>query len=120
MGMLLLHMSSVRVGLVTLHNNQNQTPFSANPHVTTINTPLQSIGNNRRALLDALYSFHAQPQGHTPLRDTLRRIGDYLGKVPSRTLFPQDDAYLSATNGGTCQQSFVLLMTDGSGKRRSA
>ncbi len=112
-GDVLANMSSVRIGLVTLHNNQTQSPFSANPHVTTINTPLQSIGNNRPALLDALYSFHAQPQGNTPLRDTLRKIGDYLEKVPSRTLFPQDDAYLSATSGGACQQSFVFLMTDG-------
>jgi type IV pilus assembly protein PilY1 len=112
-GDVLANMSSVRIGLVTLHNNQTQSPFSANPGVTTINTPLQSIGNNRPALLDALYSFHAQPQGNTPLRDTLRKIGDYLEKVPSRTLFPQDDAYLSATSGGACQQSFVLLMTDG-------
>jgi type IV pilus assembly protein PilY1 len=65
-------------------------------------------------LLDALYSFSAQG-GTTPLRRTLVNIGDYLENAnpAGRSLFPNDDAYLTAANGGTCQQSFVILMTDG-------
>ena len=123
-GALIANMANVRVGLVTLHNGLN----GINPQVTSINTPLQSIDvdpnapnqvntdparGNRRAMLEALYSFYAQ--GGTPLRSTLVHIGDYLEKANpgGRTLFPNDDAYLTAANGGTCQQSFVILMTDG-------
>ena len=64
-------------------------------------------------MLDALYSFYAQ--GGTPLRRTLVHIGDYLENANSggRTLFPNDDAYLTAASGGACQQSFVILMSDG-------
>jgi len=123
-GALIASMSNVRVGLVTLHNGLN----GINPQVTSINTSLQSIDvdpnapnqvntdtarGNRRALLDALYSFYAQ--SGTPLRSTLVHIGDYLENAHpgGRTLFPNDDAYLTTANGGACQQSFVLLMTDG-------
>jgi type IV pilus assembly protein PilY1 len=111
---------------VTLHNNANISPFSPNSSVTTINLPLQSIDfdaqaptqpntdaarGNRRRYLDALYSFRAQEE--TPLRATLDTIGQYLENKSPRTLFPNDDAYLTGANGGACQQSFVILMTDG-------
>jgi type IV pilus assembly protein PilY1 len=125
-GAMLATMSSTRVGLVTLHNNANISPFSPNSSVTTINLPLQSIdldaqaptqpntdparGNKRRSL-DALYSFRTQKG--TPLRVTLNAIGEYLEDKFGHTLFPNDNAYLTSTNGGACQQSFVILMTDG-------
>ena len=125
-GNVLATMSGTRVGLVTLHNNANISPFSPNSSVTTINLPLQSIdldaqaptqpntdparGNRRRAL-DALYSFRTQ--GGTPLRATLNAIGQYLENETGHALFPNDDAYLTSANGGACQQSFVILMTDG-------
>ena len=125
-GNVLATMSSTRVGLVTLHNNANISPLSPNSSVTTINLPLQSIdldaqaptrpntdparGNRRRAL-DALYSFRTQ--GGTPLRVTLKAIGEYLENGAGRALFPNDDAYLTGAHGGAYQQSFVILMTDG-------
>ena len=123
---MLATMSSTRVGLVTLHNNANISPFSPNSSVTTINLPLQSIDldaqaptqpntdparGNRRRSLDALYSFRTQ--GGTPLRVTLNAIGEYLEDKFGHTLFPNDNAYLTSANGGACQQSFVILMTDG-------
>jgi type IV pilus assembly protein PilY1 len=124
-GELIASLSQVRAGLVTLHNGVH----GINPQVTSSNTPLTAIDvdpqapnqvnsdptrGNRRALLDALYSFKAQ--GGTSLRHTLANIGDYLENANSggRVLFPNDDAYLTAANGGACQQSFVILMSDGS------
>ena len=125
-GDVLATMSGARVGLVTFHNNANISPLSPNSNVTTINLPLQSIDldtqapgqpntdparGNRRRYLDALYSFRAQED--TPLRTTLHAIGEYLEAGSGHALFPNDDAYLTAANGGACQQSFVILMTDG-------
>jgi type IV pilus assembly protein PilY1 len=127
-GNLLAYLTGVRVGLVTFFNNidihgKPLVPYSPNPTVTSINLPLQAIDlatrtpdptlGIRRLMLDALYSF--RPQQGTPLRLTLKHIGDYLENAQpgSRPLFPQDDAYLSEAQGGACQQSFVVLMTDG-------
>lgn len=121
-GDIIANASNLRIGLVTLNNSRN----GINPSVTTINTPLRSIDvdasnpgrpnadptrGNRRILLDALYS--SQGRGSTPLRAALWRVGEYLAGAPTRALFPTDNAYLSEAEGGACQQSFVILMTDG-------
>ncbi|MBM3225683.1 MAG: hypothetical protein FJZ47_18045, partial [Candidatus Tectomicrobia bacterium] len=128
-GDLIARTAGVRIGLVTLHNNERSNPYSPSPNVTSINTSLRSIDafpaapnnrtntdpaqGNRRVLLDALYSFHAEQA--TPLRAILRRVGEYLENANpgQRPLFPNDDAYLTADQGGACQQSFAIMMTDG-------
>lgn len=102
----------VRMGLVTLHNTGNQ----LNPRVTSVNTPLRLMNVDpttgpKRQLLDALYAL--RPSGDTPLRSTLKHVGEYLANEAGRTLFPTDNAYLSEAEGGACQQSYTILLTDG-------
>lgn len=130
-GDILAKLTGMRVGLVTFFNNLTSEgspldPYSPNRTVTSINLPLQDIDatpqvprpstpdpaqGTRRTVLDALYSF--RPLRGTPLRETLKKVGDYLENVPGRPLFPNHDAYLPAAQGGVCQQSFVVMMTDG-------
>ncbi|MGE3541425.1 MAG: pilus assembly protein [Candidatus Tectimicrobiota bacterium] len=104
--------SRVRMGLATLNRNRN----GINTAVTSPDTPLRSMEpdptrGNKRALLDALFSIHGE--AGTPLRTILRRAGQYFEGASDRLLFPSDNAYLTAAQGGACQQSFVLMMTDG-------
>lgn len=103
---------SVRMGLVTLHNNRN----NINAAVTSVNTPIRDMNidptsGNKRALLDALYSIHSS--GGTPLRPALKNIGDYFECAAGRTLFSTDCPALPVAQGGACQQNFVIFATDG-------
>lgn len=61
-GRVIANASNVRMGLVTLHNNN-----SVNIAVADMNNDPAS--GSKRALLDALYSFHSS--GGTPLRNSL-------------------------------------------------
>lgn len=102
----------VRMGLVTLNRNKH----AINPAVSAVDTPLRSMQvspatGNKHALLGALFSMHGG--GGTPLRSTLQRVGQYLEGVHGRALFPTAEAYLPEAQGGACQQSFAVVMTDG-------
>ena len=94
--------SNSRMGLVTLHNNNN------------INNPIRSMNDdpgsgNKKTLLDALYSM--QGDRSTPLRNALHEAGEYLS-CQSNDFFT-DCPGLTEAQGGACQQNFTLMMTDG-------
>lgn len=105
-GRLIANMNGLRVGLATLWNNGK------------VNTPLSQIDStpageaNRKNLLEHLYQI--DPAGGTPLQNTLKQAGEYLSGHASNTLFPGNTAApLTDAQGGSCQQNFTLLMTDG-------
>lgn len=111
-GNIIANATNVRMGLATLHNNHNSIKTS----VASVNTPIRDINadptlGNKRSLLDALYSLRAF--NGTPLRTTMKNVGDYLECATNRTLFSTDCPALSATAGGACQQNFLIFMTDG-------
>lgn len=98
--------NGLRVGLATLHNNGN------------VNTPLSLIDGtpageaNRKNLLSHLYQI--DPGQGTPLQDTLKQAGEYLSGHSGNALFKGNTAApLTEAQGGSCQQNFTLLMTDG-------
>jgi type IV pilus assembly protein PilY1 len=101
-GKVIANATNVRMGLVTLHNNNS------------VNTPIRLMNadpatGNKRSLLDELYSIHSA--SGTPLRSSLKNAGRYL-ECKSNSLFSSCPA-LPAEDGGACQQNFVVLMTDG-------
>ena len=101
-GRVIANAGTVRMGLVTLHNNN-----SVNIAVADMNSDPAS--GAKRALLDSLYSFHSN--GGTPLRDTYYNCGKYL-ECTSNDFFTSCPAS-SAADGGNCQQNFMVVMTDG-------
>lgn len=93
-----------RMGMVTLHNNN------------VVNTPIQDMNANpvtgdKRQLLDALYRFG--PDGGTPLRKAMFQCGQYLSCADNPFNFGEPCPALSANKGGSCQQNFLITMTDG-------
>ncbi len=106
-GKLITGVNSVRLGYATLHNNSG-----ANNILITSMNPDPTSGN-KRALLDGVYK--TQSNNGTPLRQTLRDVGRYYECV-SGNLFGASGSscpILPAAAGGTCQQNFTVLMTDG-------
>ncbi len=99
--------NNVRMGYATLHNNSG----ASNTLVASLN-PSPATGN-KRTLLNGVY--RTQSNNGTPLRQTLRDVGRYYECV-SGNLFGASGAscpILPAASGGTCQQNFTVLMTDG-------
>ncbi len=98
--------SSARMGLATLHNNNN------------VGLPIADmrIDDNKEALLD--HVFNIISSGGTPLRRFLNNVGYYFSTTDTTpdALFDGDhppSPILPAGQGGECQQNFVMLMTDG-------
>ena len=93
---------SVRMGLSTINSNNSvkSTIKSMNEDPST---------GNKRALLNSLYSINSA--NGTPLRGALKDAGRYLECVSNgiSSTCPR----LSTSEGGACQQNFVILMTDG-------
>ncbi len=97
----LIEMERVRVGFRSLNNS------SFNRDVV----PIQVAGDaNTLELLKLLYQWPAS--GATPLRLALENTGKYFDRNVSENN-PDYSPYLSADEGGECQQSFAILMTDG-------
>ena len=101
-GQLIAQAGNVRMGLATLHNNN-----SVNIAAAPMNADVTS--GNKRALLDALYGVHSNKG--TPLRSSLDKAGRYL-ECTSGGYFSSCPA-ASAEDGGSCQQNFAVVMTDG-------
>jgi type IV pilus assembly protein PilY1 len=101
-GQVIANATGVRMGLVTLHNNNSvKTALSSmNADPTT---------GNKGTLLNRLYSIHSS--GSTPLRTALKNAGLYL-ECQSNSYF-STCPILTQAEGGACQQNFVILMTDG-------
>lgn len=100
--------SEVRMGHGTLHNNSG----ASNVQVATMNS--SNTSGAKKALLDAVYQT-ASSNG-TPLRTKLDQVGKYYECV-NGSIFGSTGSYtcpyLSAASGGTCQQSFAIMTTDG-------
>ncbi|WP_024334943.1 PilC/PilY family type IV pilus protein [Desulfotignum balticum] len=64
------------------------------------------------ALLTSLYDNY-NSTGGTPLRDALNNVGKYYDKDDGATGGLGNSPYASEADGGGCQHSFAILMTDG-------
>ncbi len=101
-GKVIAESKNVRMGLSTLHNNNN-----VKRAIALMNDDPKT--GNKRVLLDALYSIDSQ--NGTPLQTALDECGKYLS-CKTNALFSSCPA-LSAALGGECQQNYAILMTDG-------
>ena len=102
----------MRMGLATLHNNNN------------VGIPIRDLteGNNRNSLLNSVVNIDSRFR--TPLRTALRSVGRYYEDQLSTSDglgFAEDSPILDSQDGGMCQQNFTMLMSDGfwNGRQRS-
>jgi type IV pilus assembly protein PilY1 len=102
--------SETRMGHATLNNNA---PGNSSRREIMAMTGSTTTGN-KKALLDALYK--VQSNSGTPLRTKLDETGKYF-ECTTTNIFGlsanQSCPILPAGLGGTCQQNFTVLMTDG-------
>ncbi|MBX2808619.1 MAG: hypothetical protein KTR20_08300 [Cellvibrionaceae bacterium] len=125
--------SSARMGLATLHNNDevgtiiqnidNISPVDAED-TAAVNASAQAA-INKRSLLENLFRVRAA-EG-TPLRRSLHEAGKYfeVGVSPAEAFFglevahdttetaSADSPILREADGGSCQENFTLLFSDG-------
>jgi type IV pilus assembly protein PilY1 len=130
-----------RLGLAVINNltgtESDNTWKVDNYHITKekhfVGTPVKDVDDltlpldktaqtNKATLMDNLLG--VKPNSWTPLRLALKRAGDYFSNQDDGSLFGYNlsDAtnsaaghspILSSTMGGTCQQNFVVLLSDG-------
>lgn len=99
--------STQRMGLATLHNNND------------VGTPVADMTNtaSKDTLLDELFQINST--GGTPLRRLLENTGEYFDdtdgddNLHSPLGFTDSTPILSAADGGECQQNFTVLFSDG-------
>ncbi|TQV71198.1 hypothetical protein FKG94_20145 [Exilibacterium tricleocarpae] len=110
--------STSRMGLATLHNNENVGTIVRDiDDINTIGATQEANGNNKVALARNLFRINSS--GGTPLRRKLEEVGKYfeVGVDPGSDLFgftPNPTSpILSSTEGGQCQQNYTILMSDG-------
>ena len=106
-GNLIAGANGIRVGYATLHNN------SGASRVPIASMNADPASGNKRAVIDALY--RTASSNGTPLRQRLRDVGRYY-ECASGNIFGASGSncpILNAASGGTCQQNFTVLMTDG-------
>ena len=102
---LVISTSSARMGMATLHNNNN------------VGKPItdMTVAADKNALLTDVANINSS--GDTPLRTRLDWVGQYFeegGTAPSGlNIGSVSSPILPAVDGGECQQNFVMLMTDG-------
>jgi type IV pilus assembly protein PilY1 len=122
--------STERMGFATINRNNHVSKG------TEVGTPVKDIDDlavpinatavaNKKTLLDNLAGVNSS--GWTPLRIGLERTGQYyMGKMTTTALFGGNSAppadpdsasgsspILAADLGGTCQQNFAIVMSDG-------
>ena len=98
--------SNQRMGLATLHNNNN------------VGTPVKDMteGNHRQQLLQALGKIESNY--NTPLRELLDNTGRYFDQTGSNYEhsalgFTEPSPILGVSEGGQCQRNFSVLFSDG-------
>ena len=98
--------SDDRMGLATMHNHNS------------VGTRVEDMSNNtkKQALLNELGQVNSD--NGTPLRLLLRNVGRYYDQAGSNSDhsalgFTDPSPILSASQGGTCQQNFTVLFSDG-------
>lgn len=105
----LVFQSNHRMGLGTLHNNNNVGTAISDMEVTA----------NKDNLLDSVSQIHGG--GSTPTRGMLENIGRYFDKADTGSL-TSGNAVLGISNsspilpnaqGGSCQQNFAVVVSDG-------
>ncbi|MBF0413765.1 MAG: PQQ-binding-like beta-propeller repeat protein [Desulfamplus sp.] len=110
-------MEGVYIGLLSIHYGDSYGGIRqhALPVKVTINDTLLDQSNS---LLTTLFSMDSD--GGTPLRVGLKNIGEYFkgnyGKpspLPSTDFASNTYPFFIADKGGTCQQAFAIVMTDG-------
>ena len=96
--------STARLGVGTLWRNGSFSGF-----------PIEDVtsGTNREDLADEIALIDSS--SGTPLRQRLEDAGKYFEGVADTSLFgsSQPSPILSAADGGSCQQNFTVLMSDG-------
>jgi type IV pilus assembly protein PilY1 len=90
-------MSGVNIGISSINGNLVQPVLSSEESGT---------------LLNSLYNLTLRAQG-TPLRKGLQDVGEYFHQDDGKTGGIGSSPYATAENGGECQQTFAILMTDG-------
>ena len=102
----LIDQSTVRLGLATLHNNNN------------VGTPIRDMTDttNKEALEDEMFNINST--GGTPLRALLDNVGRYFDDTdgsgaPSALGFTESSPILDLDEGGECQQNYAVVMSDG-------
>ena len=99
-------MKGVQVGYLSIQERLKQ---------TVLKVKVQEGGStvdNSVTLLNSLYDNY-NSTGGTPLRLALKNVGRYYDKDDGYTGGLGNSPYASAEDGGACQQSFAILMTDG-------
>jgi type IV pilus assembly protein PilY1 len=72
----------------------------------------ETLEDDSEDLLNKLYEF--QSEGGTPLKKGLQKIGEYYKKNSTDLAGESGDApFPDPDDGGTCQQAFTIMMTDG-------
>jgi len=96
-------LQGVQVGLHTIHERVRQ------PVLKVKVTEGETYYDNTNTLLNLIYSLRSDDG--TPLRIALKKMGEYYS---GNGASPYDASpYYSAENGGECQQSFTIVLTDG-------
>ncbi len=108
-GLTLVGLKGAQVGVYSINNNVSQPVLKV------------KVGNNpdmTDTLLDIVYDIPAS--GGTPLRAALRSVGRYYdqedgldGNLQADEATHTGNPWYDNNNGGNCQQSFTILMTDG-------
>ncbi|WP_415895315.1 pilus assembly protein [Neptuniibacter sp. PT34_22] len=96
--------STARLGVGALHSNGT---FSGFPIAD------MTTGTNREDLADEISQIYSL--SGTPLRQRLEDVGKYFEGVSDTTLFGsfEPSPILSAADGGSCQQNFAVVLSDG-------
>ncbi|MET0013118.1 MAG: hypothetical protein ABW088_05650 [Sedimenticola sp.] len=112
MGTVIGEVTAARIGFAGINNNGNK-----RRRLSSMN--ISPASGNKKRLLDALYGSYSF--GGTPLRRNLRNTGRYFA-CKANDVFastsdsgPGDDAcpMIASEDGGSCQQNYTLLLTDG-------
>ena len=94
--------STARMGITTIWNRITEKVVN----VDNISTPYNSTANdNKNDLMESMFKIGAS--NGTPLRSALKSAGEYFREAPG------SGPILKADDGGSCQQNFAILMTDG-------
>lgn len=105
--------TEVRMGHATLNNNGG----SSNVNIGLAQMNVSVSSGNKKALLDALYKVETSASSGTPLRTKLDETGKYYecvtGNIFGLTAGSSSCPIATNASGGSCQQNFTVLMTDG-------
>jgi len=100
--------STSRVGLGSLHNNNNIR--TAVRDIDDITIPVDATAqSNKTSLMTNLFNINSS--GGTPLRQGLKDVGEYFSGNKTSTWGASP--ILANNQGGQCQKNFAVVMSDG-------